>query len=176
MPPTNAPTYLYCNEADIDEFLSIEGKVGRVDDNSDQAVNTTEQRAITQAIRFATLQVSFYCSERYCSADLAESWWANRMALICACYWLSCRRGNPPPGSFDELHKQAIEDMKTVHSGEYQIPQLGMSEASFPGWSNVNVNMLYSLRKIRVERPLSDRTQTPYQRNIDRDADYIVEF
>lgn len=175
MPPTTAPTYTYCNEADVNEFLSVEGKVGRVDDDSDQAVNAAEQLAITQAIRFATMRVNWFAQDRYCPVDLAQSWVVNRWAVICACYWLSCRRGNPPPGSFDELYREAIKDMELVHSGEYQIPDIGLRYDSFPAWSNVRVNVLYALRKIRVQRPISDRTATPYRRNLDHGANFIVE-
>lgn len=176
MPPTSVPTTLFCTEADIEEFLSVEGKVGRVDDNGDQAVNTAEQAAIQQAIYWATEKVLWFCDDLYCAEDLAQSWTVNKWAVICACYYLSCRRGNPPPGSFDELYKEAIEDMKLVHDGSHQIPGLGQLMAAFPAWSNVRVDFLYSLRKTRIEKPISDRTATPYSQNRDRGADHIVEY
>jgi hypothetical protein len=177
----NAPSQLYCSETDIEELLSVDGKVGCADDDADGSiypsnpVTTGEQRFITRAINWGTEKVNWFCLTKYSAEVLASSNLVNQYAVIFAAYWLSCRRGNPPPGSFDSLYKEAIEDLKGVHSGDFQIPELGTRDAQWPVWSHVRVDCLYALRKNRVERPLSEQTPVPYPQNQDWASAFIVE-
>ncbi len=99
----------------------------------------------------------------------------NQWATILAAWWLSVHRANPAPGSLNQLRKDAIADMKLVHDGDYDLPGIGERTAAFPSWSNVRVDMLANVRKVRVERPLSDRTPVPYRQNVDWPADIVVD-
>ena len=171
-----ALTYTYCTEADVQALLSADGTTARVDDNGDNSQSATEAGYITSAINWATDKINFFLLPRYSAPNLSTSWVVNNWAVILAARWLSMRRGNPPPGSVNQLYEEAVEDLKLVHSGAYEIPGIGTREVLWPVWSNVRVDPLYILRKIRVERPISEKTSTPYPQNRDRVADNIVEF
>ena len=99
----------------------------------------------------------------------------NQWATICAAWWFSHRRASPPPGAYDQLYKETLEDLKSVRKGENQVPDIGQRDVMWPAWSNVSINIGYALRKIRVERPISERTPTPYPQNVDHGADFIFE-
>lgn len=171
-----ALAYTYCTSAEVEALLSSDGLTGRVDDDASGTRSATESGYISSAISWATSRVNFYCLQQYAAIDLSDSWLVNNWCVICAAYWLSCRRGNPSPGSFDQLYKEAIEDLKLVKSGTYQIPDVALRSAAWPAWSNVRVDALYSLRKIRVERPISDKSPPQgYTQSRDIGADYLVE-
>ncbi len=169
------PLYLYCTATDLDGLQSLAGRVGTLDDDNDGVLNSDELVFQTKAIKWATSKVNFYLLASYDAVDLANSYLVNNWCVICAAKWLSSHRGNPPPESIDELYDEAIEDMKLVHEGLYQVPDIGTRDALWPAWSNVRVSNLYALRKVRVERWISDRYPTPYQQNIDIVAEQIIE-
>ena len=168
-----ALTYTYCSSDDISAFLSTVGKEGRVDDDNSGTLTATETGYITSAISWATDRINFFLFRRYDPACLNDSWLVNQWAVILACYWLSSRRGNPPPGSFGDLYKEAIEDLKKVHNGQFDIPNVGEREAGWPAWSNVRVDMLYQLRKLRVETRISEREPVNYNRARDWGSEFI---
>lgn len=175
MAPT-ALTYTYCTEADLQALLSEQGTLNRVDDNGDNAQSATETGYLDKSISWATDKLNFYLLARYAADKLATSWVVNQWAVIFAARWLSQRLGNQPPGTINELYDEAIEDLKLVHSGTYEIPGIGTREVMWPAWSNVRVDTLYTLRKIRVERPISEKTKTDYAQHLDRVAEHLVEF
>ena len=166
-------TYVYTDEAGIDALASSVGRINMVDDDDTGTVTSPEQNYIDFAINWATSRVNFYCLQRYADACLATNWMVYYWATVLACYWLSMHRGNPPKGSFDDLQNEVIEDMKLVHDGKYAVPGLGEREVGWPAWSNVRVDVLYPLRRIRVERPLSERTATTYNQVKDWPAEII---
>lgn len=168
--------YTYCTEADIQALLGADGTTARVDDDGTASQSAAEAEYLSQAIQWATDRCNFYLLGRYPAARLATSWLVNQWCVICAAKWLSSRRGNPPPGVVNDLYEQAVEDMKLVHDGKYDVPNIATRTAQWPFWSNVRVDALYSLRKIRVERPISEKSNTTYPQNADRVADVIVEF
>lgn len=168
-----ALSYTYCTADDLEALLSADGSDARIDDDAGGSVSATEEGYRTKAVNWATARVNFFCLSRYAAADLAQSWLVNNWCVICAAYWLAKRRGNPSPGSLAELYDEAVEDMKLVHSGAYEISDIAQRNISWPAWSNVRVDVLYSLRRIRVERPISD--QSSPSKHQDVAAAYIVE-
>ena len=75
-----------------------------------------------------------------------------------------------------DLYDEAIADMKLVKKGEFQVPEIGTRIGSFPAWSNVRVDVFYALRKIRVERPISNKQRVlNYTQQGDIAANYIIE-
>ena len=130
---------------------------------------------LVKGIAWATDRINFYLEGLYTRADLASSWVVNDWCTILAVHWLSLRRGNPVPGSLGDLYKATIEDLKLVKSGEYQLPGIGYRNNMWPAWSNIRVDTLYSLRKVRVERPISEGTPLPGRRNRDIPSDFIIE-
>ena len=175
MPPP-ALAYLYCSEADLEAILSVDGKIGSVDDDNDASESAIEKTYIDAAINWGTDRVNFYCLARYAAADLANSWIVNHWTVICAAKWLSSRRGNPPPASIDDLYEDALKDMEMVRKGDAQVPGMGLRTAAWPAWSNIRVDQLYTLRKIRVERPISEQSPVKdYHQQQDIAANFIIE-
>lgn len=170
-----ALTTLYVTQDDMEALLSSEGVDLRLDDNADGSVSAAElDRLTTQARNYATAQVNRFLTGRYDAADLATSWVINEWATYLACNWLSRRRGNP--GLFKAEVEEAIKDMKEIRSGASNLEDIPARNPAWPTWSNVRVDQNYRLRKIRVERPLSEREPTsgkPQQRDIW--ADVILE-
>jgi len=174
MPPALA--YVYCTESDIQSLLSVDGETGSLDDDNDGSVNAVEQGYLTQAINWASDRVNFFCLPRYAAVDLANSWLVNNWTVICAGYWLSTRRGNPPPGSFADLYEDALKDMEMIRTGQAQLPGIGLRTNAWPAWSNVRVDQLYALRKIRVEKPISEQSPVKdYYQQQDWAANFIIE-
>ncbi|MDE2097156.1 MAG: hypothetical protein KGL39_07910 [Patescibacteria group bacterium] len=179
------PSILYCSEGDLEELMSIEGKVALADDDDTGGINQSvslltvanpnQQRFVTRALNWGTDRVNFFCLTLYAASDLATSDMVNQWATICAAWWFSHRRGNPPPGAYEELYKDTIADLKSVKSGENQIPDIGYREVQWPAWSNIHVSTVYQLKRSRVERPISEKTPTTYPQNVDHVADFIYE-
>lgn len=169
------PAYLYCTEADIQGYLSVDGETGRLDDDNTGTLNTTEQGYLQQAIIYATTRVNFYLIPRYDAAVMYQSYFVNQLTVIVACWWLSCRRGNPQPGSLDDLYKQATKDMEQIHGGNFALPDAGERVAAWPAWSNVRVDILCALRKVRVERPISEQSPAPYGQTLDYGSLFIFD-
>ena len=178
----NQPQYLYVSQTDLEEVMSVDGVTGAADDDADgsiypsNAANTTgEQRFILRACIWGTNRVNLYCAARYKQSVLATSFIANDWALSAAAYWMSCRRGNPPPGSYDAIYKETLADLKNVQSGLFQIPEIGTRLAQWPVWSAMRVDYLYPLHRNRVERRLSEGSPVPYPRPLDWGAEYICD-
>lgn len=167
------PAYVYCTQEDMEALYSVDGVLGRVDDNVSGTIAAPETTYITKALYWATSQVNFYCLAVYADSALATSYMVNEWATILACRWLSSRRANPIPESIEALYRSAIEDMKLVRSGTAQIPDIGARDAMFPAWSNVRVDVTSRLRKCRVERPISEPTPTPYRQDRDWSAEAL---
>lgn len=168
--------YTYCSETDIQALLSVDGETGSLDDDNDGSLNPTEEGYLAQAINWASDKVNFYCLSRYAASDLVNSWLVNNWCVILTAYWLSTRRGNPSPGSFADLYEEAIKDLEMIRKGEAQLPGIGLRTAAWPAWSNVRVNQLYALRKIRVERPISEQSPAKdYYQQQDWAANFIIE-
>lgn len=174
MPPTEL-AYTYCTEADLQAVMGVDGTTARVDDDGDNAQSVAEAGYLTKAISWATDRCNFYLLPRYPADRLATSWMVNEWCVCCSLYWLSQRRGNPPPGATAKFYELTVEEMKLVHSGQYEVPGIGTREVLWPAWSNVRVDQLYTLRKIRVERPLSEQTPVGYRQNVDWLAQRIWE-
>lgn len=173
--PTNL-VYTYATEADIQALLGLDGSTSRVDDDGTGDQSVAEAAYMAKAIQWATDKCNFYLLSRYADVDLARSWVVNNWCVICAAKWLSSRRGNPIIASVSTAYEEAIEDMKAVHRGDFEVPGIGNRDNQWPLWSNVRVDVTYTLRKIRVERPISERTAQPGRGNIDRVADRTWEF
>lgn len=168
-----ALVYTYTTQNDIVALMSQEGVDLRLDDDGSGAVSAAELAYLTtQGISYATSRVNWYCQGRYDNDQLNTSYLVNDWCTRLATYWLCTRRGNPAPKSIQDLRDEAIEEMKEVRNGMGMIPDLGTRNADWPAWSNVRVDPNYRLRKIRVERPLSEKTPPQDAR---RNNDWLAE-
>ncbi len=163
MPPTSQLSILYCNEADVQAILSVDGENLRLTDQGESSPTPTELAYLTvNGINYATSRVNFFAQGRYDATALQQSWMVNEWASIVAARWLCSRRGNGVPASLKEMYDEAMKDMEWVKKGEFQIPDIGSRNVAWLAWSNVIVRPEYIYRKIRVERPLSEQTPVPY--------------
>lgn len=167
---------LYATEADIQGLLSIDGETGRVDDDADGSVSPVEEGYVQSALNYATATVNRFLIAKYSPQDLATDWCVCEWCVVLACHWLSCRRGNPPPGSTKDLYEAVMKDLQSVKDGESHL-DLGMRMSAFPAWSNVRVDQFNTLRKLVVERPISEGTTGATQPATTRDltADWIFD-
>lgn len=164
---------LYCSETDIAAILSQEGIDLRLDDDMDELVSASELAYLTtQGISWATEQVESYVGKIYDVAQLATSWSVNEWTAILAARFLCSRRGNAVPASLEKRKEEVIQDLKEIASGERVIPKLQKRNADWPAWSSVTVDPTYLSRKIRIQRPESERTPPQYPR---KNIDWIAE-
>lgn len=168
--------YVYTSEADVRALLGQDGADGRLDDDGSGALSPAEAAHMAKAVQWASARVNFYLLGQYDAAGLAGSWVVSEWATVCACYWLSCRRGNPSPASIKDLYDAVVEDMKLVKSGEHTLPDVGMRSAGWPAWSNVRVDVTALGSKVRVQRSWSERRgglPTGYVQPPDYSTEYI---
>lgn len=168
MAPTAQLGTLYTSRGDIEAYLSVDGETLRLTDQGEVSPTTDEVNyLVVQGINWATSRVNMYCEFRYDVADLAASWLVNDWATIMAIRFLCSRRGNPVPDAFQQLYKEAIDDLKSIRAGQFDIPDIGTRSPAHPAWSNQIVRQEYWQKKLRVETQISDKTPTSYPQNVD---------
>lgn len=178
MAPATSLSYTYCTQADVEVLLSVNGETARLDDDAGGSLSATESGYLTRAIAWATARINLCLLGKHSASDLADSWIVNQWCSIVAAYIVSCRRGNPVAASLKDLYDEAMEDLRQLQRGEAQLPDTALRSAAWPAWSNVRVDILYRLRRARVEKPISEtRSGQPqgYTQNRDVLADHIIE-
>lgn len=175
MPPS-ALSYVYCTSEDVVALLSDDGLVARLDDDASGYADAAEDAYMSKMISWASARCNYFLLSKISQSELATSWIVNQWCTIIAAYMVSCRRGNPAAASLKILYDETLEDLKAIQKGEVVLPDVALRTAAFPAFSNLRVDLFYSLRKLRVERGLSEtRTQPDYQQSIDRGAENIRE-
>lgn len=176
MAPSSSLTYTYCTEADVQTLLSVVGEETRLDDDISGSLSATESGYLTKIIAWATSRCNLYLLTKYPAGDLAESWIVNDWCTIIATYIVCCRRGNPPAGAIKQMYEQTLEDLKAIKTGELVLPDTALRQAAWPAWSNISFADVYPLRKIRVQRQISEkRGGTPdYAQAIDWSSEYLA--
>lgn len=172
-----SPTTVYCTEADVDMLLSTSGTLSRADDDDTGHRTATESGYVTKAIAWATGRCNLYLTA-YPFNQLANSYLVNQYCAIIAAYILSCRRGDPVAGSLADLYEEVMEDLKGIKAGNLQLPDVGLRSGAWPAWSNVTVTVLDTIRRVRVQRPISEKRGGPpdYQQTIDRHSDWVAPY
>lgn len=164
----------YTTADDIKALLSDDGVNLRLDDDNSGAINAAElTRLTTYAINYATSKINDHAIPRYDAADLATSWTICEWATIIAARWLCARRMNPIPESLQALYDEVREELKALRDGSYTLGDISERVSSAPAWSNVRVSVHYRLRRIRVQRPISEQTPRRIAPNADRAADIM---
>lgn len=167
--------YLYTTRADIDALLSSDGVDLRLDDNAGGSVSATELAYLTtQGINYATDRVNNYLMGRYAPVNLYASWTVADWTTILAARWLCSRRGNDVPKSLERMYKETVEEMEEVRTGAMALAAIEEYVINAPAWSNVRVTPHSRMKRLRVERPLSERTAPGFsRRNVDYYADVL---
>ncbi len=174
MPPTNYANP-FTDSDSIKDLLSVVGVDERLDDDADGTVDTDEEIRIHRACNVATARVLRYTQTLYDSEDLITSWSVWQWATVIAAYWVCSRRGNPVAASLQALYDETLEDLTAVKMGLLPIEDIGYKTSLAPVWSNVRVDSHYSIRQLRVERPISERSPSQFPQKTDWLSDVLVE-
>jgi phage gp36-like protein len=162
------------------QVFPLPGQVNQGAMAVDGGVNAYELARINKAINYASSRVNDYVLPRYQNPALLQtSWTVNRWATILACKWLATRRTQGCPGSLEEDYKEAQAEMQKVAVGQMQIGDIGTPVAEWPAWSNVKVDARYWIKKLRVERTISETASggpTGYAQTIDWTAESVAEY
>jgi len=171
-----ALSYTYCDQTDAEAVLSVLGVAARLDDDDSGTVEDNEQAYMPTLISWTTARVNDYLLGKHPASELAGSWIVNRWAAILLAELLCQRRGNPVPGSLKELVTDTLDRMGKVQDGKTVLADAAQRDAAFFSFVNARVDIGYRLRKVRVERPISDRSPTTGRvQNRDRMAEIIIE-
>lgn len=147
-----------------------------LDDGTDLALAVV----MAEACQVGTGQVKDYCCPRYQDSDLAnnasEKGAAFRWALAVACRYLGRRCCRPCPKPIVEEAKEAIDEMKGVRSGNFNIADIPTRTSGWPFLSNVTVNPAYDTVKLRVEQVISEPTPTQYPQFPDWSSVFLLQW
>ena len=128
----------------------------------DNGVNVWLAGMMTKACRYATARVKLYCCNRYDDTQLVNSWSVNQWAITIACKWIGTRLYRAAPEQIESAYQEVMEELKAVKDGSLDVEDIAPRTANWPAFSNVTVDIGYSVRKLRVEQSISEPTQTQY--------------
>lgn len=172
----SALAILYATDSDVEDYLSTEGVDLRLDDDNSGTVSPAELSRLTvRGLNVATARVNLYCSQMYDASGLATSWMVNEWTTCLAACWLCRRRGNPIPQSIADACDATMHELELVKDGSLTLTDIGMREAAWPAWSNVTVRPEFQLKKVRVQRQISERSPTDYPQTIDYPSEVYQE-
>lgn len=152
------------------QTLSVNALDGAVPSGSiafDNGVNVWLGGLLAKACQYATSQVMDYCCTVYNANILATSQTVNRWSSVIAARWIAKRRTQAAPQGIESDYEEILEDMRGVRFGRYRIGNIGTRTSGWPFFSNVSVNLGYTVRKVRVEQQISETTQTQYPQAVD---------
>lgn len=164
---------VYCTMGDVEAVLSTEGLTLRMDDDEGGTATDAEiEKSYTVFARWAAARIRMYLGGRYDEAELARSWAVNEFASILTAKRCCMRRGNPVPESIKEAFDETMELLKGIKANEMALEDVPERTSNSPSYRNIR-HSRHTLRRNRVERPISE--QTPSQRPVvpDLAADYV---
>ncbi len=142
----------------------------------DNGVNLATAQRLLKGCWYGTAKVNDYCLNRYDAPVLAGNPTVNEWATAIAARWVAGRRGNACPMSVLEDAERALEDLKAVKVGSYNIGGIGTRTSGWPFISNVTVDLRYTYARVRVEPGLSEGTPTQYGQFIDWNSALFIEY
>ena len=163
-------TYIYTTKAEMESIFGEDGILLRADDNSTDALETTETNQLTDVREEATDEINFYCLDRYTAANLDNNIWVRRACSTIACHLLSQRRGNPE--QYLAPYERLVSRLEKVQQNKLNIPRIAPRDDETPGHSNVVVDDVYTKRKLRVQFETSQGDTDSLQ---DSDRPYLLE-
>ena len=165
---------VFTDQVSAENLLSEMGVVTRLDQDGSGGLSSNEQRTADLGIYVATGWVARHATT-YDRLDLARSasawWWAT----IYYARYLCLLDGNPIPPGLAELFAEAQRDMLKVQAGTMFIEDIGAKMDPAPSWSNLRMDNNFGVRKMRVIRPISDRSRANFPRRRDFGGEYIYE-
>jgi phage gp36-like protein len=155
-----APATLLTSETWIDRLYSSIAKESRLDDDFSDTISATEQEALDEYVIYVATEMTMAYLLNYAPAKLATSNLAFYLCTVIAVWLLCQRRFDEIPAPVQKLYDNAIAMLKMIRDGKMQLPRIPRRRQQHPKFSNVIYNPKYPLRKLRVQRPLSDRSET----------------
>lgn len=171
-----ALTYQYTSSEEIVALASQFAVNTRLDDNDDVAVQATELvRLTTNIVNYATSEINLFVGERYTMAALAESWFIHHAATVRGAVFLCQRRFNSVPESLEDEWVRIERLLQRIHDHKLSLADIPELESDQPIMSNVTIDDRYRVRRIRVQRPISDNRQSPYPQRNHWPSEFTVE-
>lgn len=170
-----ALTVLYTSADEINDILSENAVELRLDDDDSESIDVDEQLRLTHILSKATAKCNLYLLERYAATQLADSWQVHHWASVIGARLLCLRRANPVPESLEAEYDEAIEEMSMVKANELSLGDIPQRENDQMAFSNTTVDQRYQTRRVRVQRPISDRSPTSIPQNRHWPSEFTVE-
>jgi phage gp36-like protein len=156
----------YTTFAQIERYLSLAGAEAFAShDVPDEPTAGVYDDVVNQA----TDEINLYLIERYLPAGLAGSTLVNRWATTLGAYFLTLRRGNPPPNSLAVDYERVIKLLERIQAGTLNIPNVA-TRSRGPVWDNLTVDRRYHQQKLRVQKENSSDSPTGLRQH---QVDYI---
>lgn len=151
---------------EMQRLLSTVGVTEFADHDDSGAADTD---VVEDCINQATEEMRMYCW-RYADDTLATSTLANRWATVLACYFLTTRRGNPPPDSLAMQYGDVMAKLELVRIGTLKLPGIATKANYSPAFSNLIIDRRWPDSRVRRVAQNSDQIATQLTR---KDADAI---
>ena len=142
----------------------------------DNGVNVWLAAMMTRACTHATARVKLYCAGRYEDTSLKLSWSVNLWATKIAAYWLSKRLYRAPPQGIKDDYDETMDELRMVKDSELNIEDIGTRTSGWPAFSNVTIDLLSPIRRVRVEPSISEPTPTQFSQSVDYNSYLMLDF
>jgi hypothetical protein len=151
--------------------MGYEAMLNRLDD---QQMTPRERTDAVKGAYVATQWVKMFC-QMYQAADLSTSVQVWNYATIYYTRWLCLRSGNPIPPGLHELFVDVKDELKQIKNGTLFIADIGIYDSPEASWSNLRLDDSFAVRRLRVERGISDRSATNGRVRRDWASEYFKE-
>jgi hypothetical protein len=142
---------------------------------TDFGVNLATAARLVKACSYGTAEVKLWCSNRYDDSDLATAWSINRIASAAAAAWVCRRRGQPLPLGVKEEYEEAQFKLKEINRGSLWVEDIGTRSVQWPFFSNVTVDVRYTVAKVRAQPIISESTPTLYPQMVDYNSLFAIQ-
>lgn len=139
------PETYYCTAANVENLYSEAG----VDLAVDDLTGAYETSAIERAMGQAKDLIAQYALQRYTTEQLAQSNWVIRRATLISCYFLSMRRGNPPPIAWQLAYDEIKLELQSLIQGKILIPDALPFDENIPVVSTQVIDPRYRYTPLR---------------------------
>ena len=171
-----APNISLTSEAWIHAILGEIAQDARLDDDFSETIAAGEQTHLDDfVIPTATDQALAYLTN-YSPSKLATSHWVFYHTTVLAIALLFRRRAEGLPESVQSMLEDTTNQLMMVKRGQMNVPRIARRSNNYPKWSNVEYDPRYPLRKLRVQRPISDKSPTSRRQFPSRWSDRTYEI
>lgn len=161
-------TISLCDQADMERLFSAYGITGFADHDED---GTNDADVVEDCIIQASGEIGMYLGQQYDTDSLASNTLVNRWAALAATYFLTMRRGNPPPVSLDTEFKRLLDPetglIPRIGKGAIKLDGVALKGNRTLSFSNVRIDRRYPQSKVRVLQNISSQQPSVLPRKLD---------